>query len=1146
MPAVSFVHLRLKSEFTVSSSTIRLEEVLEVAKHDSQPALALTDEDNLFGLVKFYDACRAFGIKPIVGCDVSLESESGEDCSVILLVKNCSGYRNLCDLLTAAWFRSKADGKAQVRKEWLVSSQRGDLIILSGAGNGDVGKAISQGNMSEAARLLEDWTRRFPCDYYIEIQRPDHLVSLPTDGRLLDLAAAFGVPVVATHPIQFLRKADYDAHEVRSCIFDGKAVTDSRRERKFSTHQHFKSQKEMAELFGDIPTALSNAVEIARRCNFIWKLNQPAMPQFPIQEGMSLRDCFLGSLLSGLKRHLQSGSLKLDSSCYWHYKVRLMSECQVIVSMSFLDYFMVVSDFVAWSKLRPITVGPGRGSGAGSLVAFALNITGIDPIRFGLLFERFLNPDRISLPDLDIDFCQERRDQVIFFVREKYGNNRTSQITTFGTLSTKAAIRDVGRALGLNFSLVDSVAKLIPVRPNLSLSIAEALTGEPLLLRKCEEDGNVRKLISLAMRIEGLTKNVAVHAGGVLIAPMPVTNYCPLYSQPDAPTSLVSQFDKDGLERIGLTKFDFLGLTTLTILDATSQHVQSLHHTKNWTLGCASSRDVTTFRLLQEADTVAVFQLESPGMREVLRMAKPDKMSDVIALIALYRPGPMKLINSFFRRKHGQEEVTVPSILLQPILEETYGIMVYQEQVMKIAQTLGGYTLSEADILRRAISRKQTKEMAKQRVIFNSRTERLGIDFDQSDATFQLMEKFACYGFNKSHAAAYTLLTYRTAWLKAHFPTEFLASNFSYSMSDYDRMKVLHTDCKKRDIVLQQPNINVSDYQFSPCQASSTQDVSTISYGLGAIKGSGKCAVREILRTRDNRPFSSILDFCLRVSHRTVSRKLVESLIKAGAFESLHGPDCRGSLLKLLPSVLKYSTNLRTSKSGDIIPFVRLNAIRLGELIGKTDPLLTKKKVLREERKVLGFYLSRHPFQYYRAELTKLFPTSIGLTKRAVTSDAVTTVCGIVVSASPKSIKGVPTVKLVIEDDGDQCLVLLEEVQLKCKLSRDRLVVATGKATISPSDEKMILTANSISSLGQVRHQHCRSLRFQCTKRDDVPKVRSHLQHLSSIVGRLLEVQIWVSDSSSVSCFHRFTCSLLRVVISTKRVVGDAKVSYSY
>ncbi|AGO28252.1 DNA polymerase III subunit alpha [Candidatus Tremblaya phenacola PAVE] len=1143
----SFVHLRLKSEFSVSNSTIRLKEALGFAKRDCQVALALTDSDNLFGAVSFYDEARRVGIKPIIGCDVNLESERDGNSNALILVRNWEGYKSLCRLLTLSWLKNRANDMAAVKKEWLVGPDTHNFILLSGGANGDIGKAILDGEFSEAVRLTSSWVKMFPGRFFLELQRHSTTPEQVNES-LINLSKMLGVPVVATHPIQFLGETDFFLHEVKSCIFDGSIVSDRKRQRKFGWDQYFKSQAEMGELFSDIPIALSNTIRIAQKCNLELSFGKGRTPPFPLTPGCTLKEHFLKALIGKLGDRIRRGGLVVEKhGCYTKYKIRLLSEYRVVSNMSFLEYFLVVSDFVRWSKRKDIAVGPGRGSGAGSLIVFVLGITDIEPLQYGLLFERFLNPNRVSMPDLDIDFCQERRDQVIYYVREKYGAAFVSQITTFGTLTTKAAIRNIGRALNLNYSLVDSVAKLIPERPNHPITITEALKKEPLLLQKCEEDCGVRQLINYATKMEGLTRNVAVHAGGVLITPLAITNFCPLYSQSDAFSMMVSQLDKDGIERIGLTKFDFLGLTALTVVSVTIEHIKRLNCLDGLVLKNISSKDPRTFKLLQQANTIAVFQLEGLGMRGMLRIARPDNIGEVIALIALYRPGPIKLIHSFFKRKYGLEEVTYPSILLQPILEETFGVMVYQEQVMQIAQTIGGYTLTEADLLRRAISKKQTTEMHKHRALFNSRTKLLGIDHLQSDAIFQLMEKFACYGFNKSHAAAYASLSYQTAWLKAHFPVSFIAANFSYSMSDFDRIKALYQDCRKGGVCLLQPDINTSLFQFEPLEEQQKADqIGIISYGLGAIRGCSKNAVKEIIRVREDRPFNGILDFCFRANRRVVSRRLIESLIKAGAFDNLHGFKYRSSLLGLIPSIIRYSFNLKVSKSRDILPFVRIGPAKMIELIAKATPILTKRKILKEEKRALGFYLTEHPFKYFRRELFQVFKTDINTIKSDAQHKSTGTICGIVTTIVPQSFRGKPAVRIVIEDGRDQCQALIRNDLLDWKLSKDQLVVITGEVRVTLNREASNLTATSIMSLGQVRDQFCHSILVWVGGSKDITKARALLQSQINLGGRPLVVKIGIRGVQIVSCLYYFNCSLAKIVLGLKRRVNVLRVLYSY
>ncbi|MCX7627083.1 MAG: DNA polymerase III subunit alpha, partial [Methylophilaceae bacterium] len=840
MPSPTFVHLRCHSEYSIVDGMIRVDEMVERAVADCMPALALTDLANLFGAVKFYNAARSKGIKPLIGCDVWVENEANRDqpFRLLLLCQSHTGYLRLCELLSQAYLHNQHRGRAEIKKQWLETGSDG-LILLSGGLRGDVGQALLQGNLDMARRWATYWSNLFAGRYYIELQRAGHPQQEVYVGQALALAAELGLPPVATHPVQFLETSDFKAHEARCCIAQGYILADKRRPRDFTEQQYFKTQAEMAALFADIPEALANSVEIAKRCNLTLTLGQHHLPQFPTPNGESLEDYLKSQATAGLERRLQA--LYPDPAVrdakrpdyYW----RLDFETRTIIAMGFAGYFLIVADFINWAKNNGVPVGPGRGSGAGSLVAYALGITDLDPLQFNLLFERFLNPERVSMPDFDIDFCQDGRDRVIDYVKRKYGLDAVSQIATFGTMAAKAVIRDVGRVLDLPFNFVDGIAKLVP--KELGITLKEALEQEPQLKERQEKEEEVRELLELALRLEGLTRNVGMHAGGVLIAPGRITDFCPVYCQPGS-DSVVSQFDKDDVEAIGLVKFDFLGLRTLTILDMAVKWANQQRQTRGEPpidLATLTLDDPDTYKLLRNANTTAVFQLESSGMKDMLKQAKPDCFEDIIALVALYRPGPMDLIPDYCRRKHGLQKTEYPHPATEPILKETYGIMVYQEQVMQIAQVVGGYSLGGADLLRRAMGKKKPEEMAKQRAIFIEGAARNGTSEQQAGEIFDLMEKFAGYGFNKSHAAAYALVAYHTAFLKAHYPAAFLAATMSADMNNTDNLHVFYKDCLANGIQVLPPDINRSDFRFTPL------DERRILYGLGAIKGTGWAAI---------------------------------------------------------------------------------------------------------------------------------------------------------------------------------------------------------------------------------------------------------------------------------------------------------------
>ena len=792
---------------------MRIEEVVAAAQKDQMGAIALTDLSNLFGLVKFYSKARAEGIKPIAGSDVWISNaqEPEQAYRLLLLVQNHAGYLNLCQLLTRASLDNQARGRAEIQPEWFLepaakASDRAagktlasGLIALSGAHLGDVGQALLNGQEAIAQAAAKRWQAIFPDAYYIEVQRAGHAQDEQHLQLACQLASAMALPVAATHPVQYMKKDDFTAHEARVCIAEGELLGNPRRQKKFTTEQYFLTQAEMATRFADLPSALANTVEIAKRCNLSLVLGQPRLPEFPTPPGITLGDYLLQQAEVGLVRHLER-NFPLPEERAAHeqrYRERLIFEVKTIEQMGFPGYFLIVADFINWAKNNGVPVGPGRGSGAGSLVAYSLGITDLDPLRYNLLFERFLNPERVSMPDFDIDFCQHGRDRVIQYVKDKYGADAVSQIVTFGTMAARAAIRDVGRVLEQGYTFVDGIAKLVPNKPGQVVTIEMAKKEEKQLAEREKNEDEVKQLLALAQQLEGITRNVGMHAGGVLIAPGKLTDFCPLYTQDSKDqdsNSVISQFDKDDVEAIGLVKFDFLGLTTLTILAAAERWIRALHaDRKHWSIGEIVLDDPAPFDILKKANTVAVFQLESRGMQSMLREAKPDRFEDIIALVALYRPGPMDLIPDYISRKHGKQKVEYPDPRIEPVLRETYGIMVYQEQVMQMAQTIGGYSLGGADLLRRAMGKKKPEEMAQHRKIFSDGAKQGGISESKAHEIYDLMERFAGYGFNKSHAAAYALLAYQTAWLKAYYPAEFMAANLSLAMDDKTKSKFCMT-----------------------------------------------------------------------------------------------------------------------------------------------------------------------------------------------------------------------------------------------------------------------------------------------------------------------------------------------------------------
>ena len=998
-----FIHLRLHTEFSVVDGTNRIDDIVRCAAADGQPALAITDLSNLFGTIKFYKEARKRGVKPLIGAEIWLEG-LGQDAAslqrLVLLVQNRQGYLNLSELLARAWTRNAGAAQACVRLAWLGELNEG-LIALSGAQAGPVGQALVQGDAARAADAALQLSSIFVHRFYLELQRAGRADDEAHVVAAVQLAARLRLPVVATHPVQFTQADDFEAHEARVCIAEGEILGNPRRLRRFTREQYFKSSAQMQALFADLPSALANTLEIGRRCNLTLQLDKPQLPDFPTPEvngqRMTPEAYFRYASHAGLNERLahlypDEGRRELERP---RYVERLEFEIDTILKMGFPGYFLIVGDFINWAKNNGCPVGPGRGSGAGSLVAYSLRITDLDPLQYNLLFERFLNPERVSMPDFDIDFCQSNRDRVIDYVKLKYGKNAVSQIVTFGTLAARAAVRDVGRVLDMSYTFCDGISKLIPNKPGVSVSLqlpprdrsrddktVYAIEVEPLLAERESREEDVKTLLELARKLEGMTRNVGMHAGGVLIAPGKLTDFCPLYQQPGS-DSAVSQFDKNDVEAIGLVKFDFLGLATLTILEIARNFIVRRHPgQENFAFENLLLDDASVYELFSQGRTEAVFQFESRGMQGLLKDAKPTRLEDLIAMNALFRPGPMDLIPTYVARKAGREEVVYPDPRVQSILAETYGVMVYQEQVMQMAQILGGYSLGGADLLRRAMGKKDADEMARHRQIFRAGAALKGLAADKADAVFDDMEKFAGYGFNKSHSAAYALLAYHTAWLKVHYAAEFFCANMTVEMDDTDKLKVLFEDALKMGLGFEPPDVNRGLCDFEPVSDS------MIRYGLSAIKGSGRQATQAIVAAREGRgsgpagdaagPFKSLFDFCVRVDRSRINKRTLEALIKAGAFDSIQRN--RASLLASVDQAFEFAA----------MTLAHANQGGLFDMGGEDDhgsstqePALVQatpwgvKERLTHEKVAIGFYLSGHLFDEVASEVRRFVKRQI-------------------------------------------------------------------------------------------------------------------------------------------------------------------------
>ncbi len=965
-----FVHLRMHSEYSVTDSTVRLDSAIKKVKEQGVGALGLTDLNNIFGGLIFYTHARKAGVKAIMGCDLIIENESDREkpYRMAVLCQNHDGYKNLCEIQTHAWLKNQYMGRGETKLQWLFDHNEG-LIIFSGGPEGEIAQLCLAGKKAEALALAKKMKAAFGDRFYLELQRAGR----PSDEAVvryhLSIAAECDIPVVATHPIQFLEPEDFDAHDIRVCIARGEVLADKGRAKLYSREQYFKSPEEMISLFADVPSAIANTVEIAKRCNLEGVLSKPQLPLFPTPDGMSLDDYIDQLSHEGLEQRLEflyPDKAQRDKERP-RYEERLQFELGIIKKMGFPGYFLIVQDFINWSKQNGVAVGPGRGSGAGSLVAYSLRITDMDPLRYDLLFERFLNPERVSMPDFDVDFCQYNRQRTINYVKSRYGEDAVSQIATFGTMGAKGVVRDVGRVLGISYSLCDKVSRLIPAQPGKNVTLAEAINTVPDLKELIEKDESVAQLIDKALPLEGLVRNLGMHAGGVLIAPGKLTDFCPLYSQDENPDNVISQFDKKDVENVGLVKFDFLGLTTLTILEFAMRFIRQLDPKTTLKLEAIPIDDPETYKLFQTGNTSAVFQFESDGMRKLLRDARPDCLEDLIALNALYRPGPMDLIPDYIACKHGEKEVHYPDPRLEPVLKETYGIMVYQEQVMRVAQIIGGYSLGGADLLRRAMGKKQVEEMKRQRVVFVKGAVERGMAEDKAGDLFDLMEKFAGYGFNKSHACAYSYVAYQTAYLKVHYPAPFMAANMCLVMDSGEKLKHLIDDCFRNGISVLPPDINKSEWEFFPTS------MHEIRYGLGGIKGIPKDAAEAIVKERKaNGPYKDLFDLVSRVDRTNFSKRTLMSFVQAGVFDSLE-PN-RAKLAANIDNAIALSES-ESSNAGQESLFADVMDEVQPEYVD-AKPWSAYKELIGE-RDVMGCLFRGHFYGAVQEEAAELHPTPL-------------------------------------------------------------------------------------------------------------------------------------------------------------------------
>ena len=1073
----TFVHLRVHTEYSLVDGLVRIKPLVAAAKAGAMPAVAVTDQSNLFAMVKFYKAAQGAGIKPIVGTDLWLANpnDANNPTRLTLLCKDAAGYRNLSELVSRSYIEGQHRGIPVVERDWLAGRHHG-VIALSGGREGDVGQALLAGNRDLAAQLITDWLRLFGDNYYLELTRTGREGEEAYLHGAVGLAGMMHVPVVATNDVRFLKADDFEAHETRVCIHDSRTLDDPRRPKRYSEQQYLRTPEEMAELFADVPEALANSVAIAQRCNVTLTLGKYFLPDFPIPAGMTTDEYFRQQAAEGLERRLPK---LLDAKAPDYaakcepYRERLEIELDVIIKMGFPGYFLIVADFIRWAKGNGVPVGPGRGSGAGSLVAYALTITDLDPLAYDLLFERFLNPERVSMPDFDVDFCMEGRDRVIDYVAEHYGREKVSQIITYGSMAAKAVVRDVGRVMGHPYGFVDQIAKLIPFE--LGITLEDALEKEPQLKERYERDEEVRLLIDMARKLEGLTRNAGKHAGGVVIAPTALTDFAPLYCEQGA-HGVVTQFDKDDVEAVGLVKFDFLGLRTLTVIDWALGNIKK-QTGEEIDIETLPLEDRPSFELLKACQTTAVFQLESRGMKDLIKRLQPDNFEEIIALVALFRPGPLEsgMVDDFINRKHGRAKVEYPFPELEPILKPTYGVIVYQEQVMQISQVIGNYTLGGADLLRRAMGKKKAEEMAKQRSTFLEGAEQLGFDLRKAGDLFDLMEKFAGYGFNKSHSAAYALVSYQTMWLKAHYPAAFMAAVLSADMDNTDKVVTLIDECSHMKLKVVPPSVNASSYKFT------VDDSGAIVYGLGAIKGVGEGAIEGIVSERQaHGPFRDLFDFCTRIDLKKANRRVLEALVRSGALDQL-GPN-RATLTAALPEALRQAEqHLQNQQAGveDLFGFEPASVA--GEAVPtiyEEVPEWTDDVRLAGEKETLGLYLTGHPVDQYLPELARF--TSTRLADLNADRPRTVVVAGLVMALRTRPTKRGDRMAFVTIDDksGRIEATLFGDVYARCQhlLGQDRVVVIKGEVRHDDYSGGIALRAEEVFDLELARDQYAKRL----------------------------------------------------------------------
>ncbi len=1091
--AEQFVHLHLHTDYSLIDGLVRVKPLVKQVADYGMPAVAITDQHNLFAAVKLFNAAMQAGVKPILGADLRLRdpNDAKHSTRFVVLCMNLDGFHNLSRLLSRAYIEGQHLGVPMLEADWLEGQTDG-LICLSGGREGILGRALLNHQQDEVQSQLAFWQGLFPNRFYLELIRTGREDEERFVREAVALAAEKQIPVVASNDVRFLKAEQFEAHEAKVCIHDGRQLDDPRRPRVYSEHQYLRSGEEMAKIFADIPEAIENTVEIAKRCNLELTLGEHYLPDFPVPEGMTIEEFFAEESFKGLAERLlvlypDDAEREANKA---RYEERLQIELDVINSMGFPGYFLIVADFIQWAKNNGVPVGPGRGSGAGSLVAYALKITDLDPLQYDLLFERFLNPERVSLPDFDVDFCMDGRDRVIEYVSQHYGRDHVSQIITYGTMAAKAVLRDVGRVLGHPYGFVDQLAKLVPFE--LKMTLTKALEQEPQLKERYDSEEEVKALIDLALQLEGLTRNVGKHAGGVVIAPKVLTEYTPLYCEHNG-AGLVSQFDKDDVESVGLVKFDFLGLKTLTVIDWAMNNVRTLLGDKADEIDITNLplNDKPTFDLLKRCETTAVFQLESRGMKELVKRLQPDTFEDIVALVALFRPGPLQsgMVDDFVNRKHGRAKVDYPHPDLEPVLKPTYGVIVYQEQVMQIAQILAGYSLGGADMLRRAMGKKKPEEMAKQRQIFLEGAAGRGIEEKEAGPIFDLMEKFAEYGFNKSHSAAYALVAYQTAWLKAHYPAAFMAAVLSADMDNTDKVVGLIDECRDMKLNVMPPDVNHSKIKFT------VEGDRTIRYGLGAIKGVGESALAGIVAEREQgEAFASLYDFCRRVDMRKINRRVMESLVKAGALDSLGGH--RASLNASLTKAMQIAEQHRRdqdSGQNDLFGLTPENESEQDEPLEQAAEW-AEEHLLLAEKETLGLYLSGHPIDRYEAELAEFIPKKINEldapeSKGYQRNEKPVLTAGLIVAIrTMKSKSGSRMAFITLDDQSGRLEVrVFGEVyeQYQSFIQPDKLVVIQGKIGQDNFTGGLSATAEKVFDITGAREAYGQALQINFTNEDE-------------------------------------------------------------